>query len=607
MGEGKKRKIPSLIAYLVFGILSTLIVAESAVPSDASGKQSFGISVIMANIINAFTPPKKTVTASPTGISVASSLTSAKDGEGVSHNLFEADEAIVGTTRLFSYKLSYAEPKADVYLSSVKLDLLSSPGEGSYTSTLSPSSSAAGTLRIIPLLEGDYSFRLTDASGHTADFGFEAKPRKAPGSVKAYESLTIAKGEASVFPFAMDFYDLSRTDGSTDHYLARYLNPDLAEFSSSDESVFTIGESGRIVGVGEGEASVLFNGKTLTKVKVKGEKEPTDIASIVLENEKPCVSRLDYDYSGYGSQVIPHYFDSDGKELFFQEGEEPSLLYSSSDPLVAMVRNDHLEEVSGELVPVKGGFVSGYRNLGKTTISARLAENPSVQAEIEVESKNVDPTSALFSLASSGKPVASGSSLQTGKTLSISAKFEPQNCANKAIHVDISDDTLAHVNNNDSNSPTISLLKDGNLTVSVYSLALGEAGKTTFDITVTPRETISDKDMTDFAGFMRKALGHFMLFLITGAAQALAFFLTLTSKKRELLIYGGVALLTGFSLAGISEAIQAIPSLHRGATWGDIGIDTLGYFVGVLLVYLVFLLVYLVKGKSAKNELADSK
>ena len=597
--EKKKKKIPSLIAYILFGIFSTLIISESAVPSDASGVQSFGLSKILAEIINVISPPKKTITASPSSISVASSVGSAKDEDGNVHYLHDNSQAVIGTTRLFNYTLSYSEEKPDIYLSSVSLESLKNPGQGSYSVTLSPSTKG-GTVRIIPLLEGDYSFALTDASGHTAEFSFEAVQRLEPADILARESFSLKKGESTVFPFALTFYDLKRTDTSTDHYLARFYDPDLTEFSSSDESIFEVSKGGKLVGKSLGEANLLYKGEAISRISVEGEIAPNDIASITLESEKPCVSPLDYDYVGYGSKLTARYFDALGNELDL--ADEPTLLYSSSDPLVAMVRDNHLEIVEDALTDCEGGFVSGYRNLGKATIKASLASDPSIYAEIEIESKPVAPSSVVITPSSSGKALADGASLQTGSTISFASSFEPKNCGNKNIHIEVNDASLATINNNDSTSPTLSLIKDGDLVISYYSVALGEASKGTTKVTVTPRPAISGGDMTEFASFMRKAIGHFSLFLVTGVFQAIAFFLTLAKRKRELLLYGGVSVFTGFALAGISEAIQAIPSLHRGSTWADVGIDTFGYFVGVLLVYFIFVIVFLLKEKMGSKD-----
>ena len=94
------------------------------------------------------------------------------------------------------------------------------------------------------------------------------------------------------------------------------------------------------------------------------------------------------------------------------------------------------------------------------------------------------------------------------------------------------------------------------------------------------RPVIDSDNMVDFHSFIRKAAGHFLLFLFNGVFASFAFLSTLfKEKKRSLLLALLLSIVTGFILAGLSELIQAIPALHRGSTWSDVGIDTLGFAI----------------------------
>ena len=104
--------------------------------------------------------------------------------------------------------------------------------------------------------------------------------------------------------------------------------------------------------------------------------------------------------------------------------------------------------------------------------------------------------------------------------------------------------------------------------------------------TVKP-ETITESNFERFAFDLRKALGHFGLFAVSGVFSTWSIYLFLKDKKVgyflwELLISFGV----GLSLALISEFAQIFVDGRTGA-WLDVGIDSFGYFIGVFPVILI--------------------
>ncbi len=84
--------------------------------------------------------------------------------------------------------------------------------------------------------------------------------------------------------------------------------------------------------------------------------------------------------------------------------------------------------------------------------------------------------------------------------------------------------------------------------------------------------------------FTRKVIGHFSLFLITGIFGML----TLVAYKEKLrYLYSFLINISyGFVLGCISELLQLIPK-GRACQFKDVIIDTLGYFFGVLLVWMI--------------------
>lgn len=86
---------------------------------------------------------------------------------------------------------------------------------------------------------------------------------------------------------------------------------------------------------------------------------------------------------------------------------------------------------------------------------------------------------------------------------------------------------------------------------------------------------------------IRKVIGHFSLFLLTGIFGMLTL-VTYQDKLRyfyALLINLGY----GFILGGISELLQLIP-VGRACQFKDVLIDTLGYFLGVCFVLLILII-----------------
>ena len=596
----KSRKVLLIISWVLFGLTSSLIIVESCIPSDKSGQHSFSFSTIAAKIVNIFSKPKKVITADPSELKISNNDPSATV-DGVKTSIVSSDKAVVGTTKLYTYNLSYSK-EADVYNSDVSFKCLVSPGENSYSSTIS-SSTKSGTIRIIPLQEGHYSFELKDKANHVKTFEFDATNRIETSSISSnIATLILDKGECKYFPYAFTFGDLHRTDTSTDHYLQRFYDRNLTDFSSSDESIFTVNNGGIIKGISDGTANLLFKGANVCSITVNNSVFVSGVDHITLTSESTDISPLDFDYP-YGSQLNVHYFDSLDNEIVSTE----PVKFSSDNYLVAMVDNDHQEMVNDELVNVSGGFVSGYRNLGKTNIRVELCSNSSISASIEFESKKVNPTSATIT-AKSGTAVLSSeqtNSLIAGSTINLSKTYTPLNASNTELKVEVSDPSKLEVQNNNTNSPSINLVGVGDCSFSVYMPSIGETSKVTYNLTIVGRKAIEDKDMNKFTQLVRKGVGHFALFFVDGVFAFVALSLTFFDNKKwwmKLLINSGIALTAGFSLAGISELIQSIPKLNRGSSWTDVLIDFVGFTFAIIIGVLVYLVIHFIAESKSKKK-----
>jgi len=122
--------------------------------------------------------------------------------------------------------------------------------------------------------------------------------------------------------------------------------------------------------------------------------------------------------------------------------------------------------------------------------------------------------------------------------------------------------------------------------------------------TVKP-ETITPQNFDKFAFDVRKVVGHFLLFALSGGFTTWAEYLFLKNTKLGYFLWQ--LLLTfgfGFLLALTTEFAQSFVAGRTGA-WADVGIDVSGYFIGVLPVILVLLIrkspIFL-KPKKNKNQ-----
>jgi len=100
-------------------------------------------------------------------------------------------------------------------------------------------------------------------------------------------------------------------------------------------------------------------------------------------------------------------------------------------------------------------------------------------------------------------------------------------------------------------------------------------------ITTIFKINLSQTQLDGLHLFIRKAIGHFGIFLLDGAFALLSIHYWTGLKTRTKFV---VALSTGIFIAGLSEVIQMLAP-NRGPAIGDVIIDFFGFFVGTVIVY----------------------
>ena len=115
--------------------------------------------------------------------------------------------------------------------------------------------------------------------------------------------------------------------------------------------------------------------------------------------------------------------------------------------------------------------------------------------------------------------------------------------------------------------------------------------------TIKP-DTINSSNYDSFSSFIRKFVGHFSLFGLSGVFTTLSFKFFYYDKKQKFsffIIFSGIS---GIFLAILSELIQKFVPGRSGEVL-DVLIDLAGYFIGLLVIVLI---VYLLKRNTTKKE-----
>ena len=146
----------------------------------------------------------------------------------------------------------------------------------------------------------------------------------------------------------------------------------------------------------------------------------------------------------------------------------------------------------------------------------------------------------------------------------------------------------------------ITAKKEGIATITVSSAANPELSETLV-FEVMPKKAIDGENYVDFASFIRKSIGHFLLFGVSAIFTTWAFYLILNKviKKKWFIVL--VSGLFGIAVASVTEMIQLFIPLRSG-TWIDVGINILGYTIFLALTILFGFLILKRRQKVEANK-----
>ena len=132
---------------------------------------------------------------------------------------------------------------------------------------------------------------------------------------------------------------------------------------------------------------------------------------------------------------------------------------------------------------------------------------------------------------------------------------------------------------------TISVLQKGSCYIDIISSDEEESFSLRLYISVINKDFA--KEIKSFTLIIRKAFGHFLLFTLN--ALFLFLFLISTLNEKETHISLLLSECSGFYLACLSEIIQYFTP-ERTCALSDIGIDMLGFNLGIIIVFTIFLI-----------------
>jgi hypothetical protein len=602
----KKRK-PGVYVFFAFYLLfAVLILGESAVPANASGSQSNTFSSILAAFVNFFNPPSIGQVIEPSWVALTEDTTLLPEVDAI-------PQYALGTTSRLTFALHYpdkSDPKDSYDQNFTVQSVQGKEGEDFTINRSIDKTNQKIYLRINAKKISSEPYRITVTVGSARSLAYSFQVVNLP----APTSYTIAKPSVSTlkvgtsYPLAITLTDprtsISESEKKSDHDLRRYFDPALLNPLSSDPSVLSIDKYGVVRGLKEGTASISYpNLSESFTFTVSGTASSLPEGLSLARTGDTYLT--DYDFFTPNASGKDGYEDYSAVVTSSFSGilpEDQGVSFVSEDLQKAKIIPYSFDSKTGvgsyqNEAGLPACRVQGYRNDGDVTIKAIANADPTKTAEISLTIGGAPAQSMTPS-------IVDDLAMNTNSQTFVSATFSPKNTANGAINLSVNKEGIVKISNNGTNTVTLTAVGQGSCVITVTSLSNSALTKT-FNVIVTDPGLINDTNFNSFAAFMRKAAGHFALFLVTAIIGAIFFNLFFNNPRAD---YFALILscTIGFLLAGFSEMIQYLGNLwwHFGRTgaWADVGTDTLGYVIGALLSWGVILLVRLLKKKRAQKK-----
>ncbi|MCR5185475.1 MAG: VanZ family protein [Bacilli bacterium] len=590
----KHRKPPVYVMLSIYVFLLVFIIFESSLSSSLSSVQSRFFTNISAWFYNLIHGPKIIEVIDPTSIGdVTDSTYFGQDEEGVSN-------IVIGTTSLVSINVKYPEKKKKDSTLNKEYTINSVLGNKNDYSTIISSSEGANDFNIYLRIVGNklsddvHQIDVALANDVTYSYKFKIIEKQAPINYQ----LSLDKTELKIGESASINIKLL-DDSKNDYYLRRLFDTSKMDFSSSNDGVATIDSNGVIKAIDKGNAVINYGNQsfnvTVTNDSIVNPAGNELLLSLdATTNSYP--SLLDYDYV-FENNENPNEYSSLYVASFLDDTlEDQDVTWTLSDYQKAILAPYKYDENGFPIYHNDLGQpcvrVCGYRQKGEVTLKATSNVDPSLNKEIVLNVQEALPTSMKVNIKTDGE-------FLVNQQRTISASFDPKNVNNRAIKVEVDKEDIIGISNNNSNSVTITAKTKGKAHIKVTSLANSELTYEV-DLEVAVTEAINEDNYESFHTFMRKAAGHFTLFLITAIFGYLFFYFYVDDYKKH---FFGVLVSLGIGLfvASLTEFIQYfIPTRH--GTIVDVGTDFVGYIIGTAIPLLIILLVRFIRKKKNASK-----
>lgn len=336
---------------------------------------------------------------------------------------------------------------------------------------------------------------------------------------------------------------------------------DLISYTSLNPLIATINQYGIIRGVSPGIGEVVATSGSNTKT----------ISINVIPNPDPIIQPLKFELSGPSETYIYRSYP-----LNIDFGNTPSDLgvsYYSNDSKIARI--------------TETGEVYGYKFEGEVKITAIYNNDPDLKDEIILNFVPVSPESLSLSM-----PNSSNQEVIAGFTQFIQVSLFPFDTNDQQVIWTVSNPSLARVVSREGGGNLVGL-KHGEVIITAKSV-MDETIYGTLSVTILPGTTLTPNEMADMNGFIRKGLGHVGLFLVNGILGVYTLLLWLINKDKLAYL---ISIPLGLALSVLAESLQLLAP-GRFFTPFDIAFNSLGYLLGILIVYLINLSIKHFKRKS---------
>lgn len=551
----KNKKLQRRLVISLYVLLNTVILSQSAISGQTSGKISSYFSAVLRNAINVVIPPKIQKEVKADNLVV-------KDNWG--NSILEGE--------------NYQIPLAVTRRLIVDINPDNTTNKDLVFTSSDPSSLRVTSLGYLEARTLSSSIRVEITSAYenvSTHFYVNITNKEAPTDFR------INDLDKDLYVGSSAKLSLSLLPGSIQE---RESDVNLVNYISSDESVISVSSFGIIKGLKNGKSTISgldSNGNVIDSKEINVITAPYEIV-------KPTSLTLEGPTSGYiytSLKLVPVFNN--------QDVTEKDLTFISSNPAVATVDDN--------------GLVYGNKIEGKALITAFTNIDETIRSEIEVTFVELKPSKIESKLVSNEDLLRIDSNFSIDFILSHNLDNKNLPITNNDVDIVLSPvDAASVVSKSYSNGKTRIVFKGRkrtNLTITASSSADPNIS-TSLTIEIKNALVIPGGKLDEFNMYIRKSIGHFTLFLVTGFVGLYTFYLYLNKHKKAKLLITSITLGIGALIAAISEIIQYFVP-QRKAAFSDVALDFVGYLLGFVIALIILYLYQRHKSKKLLNKKED--